>query len=196
MSDPPDSDRTPSDGSGRRTGAIPAVRAFIVLVAFVVTVVLTLGVIHPPTTKSASGSVPVTSTTAGSAAHPGTSTTTAPATRVPVLVANASGVSGAAATVSAKLQQVGSWNLLPPVNASTTVPTSHVYYVAGQQQAAEAIASSLHLPPSAVAPYTTAAPIATIGTAEVVVVVGPDLAGSSGTSTTTTARAATSSTVN
>jgi len=194
VSEPPDSDRAPSDGSGRRAGAIPAVRALIVLVAFVVTVVLTLGVIHPPTTKSASGSVPVTSTTAGTATH--TTTTTAPATRVPVLVANASGVSGAAATVSSKLQQVGSWNLLPPVNASTTVPTSHVYYVAGQQQAAEAVASTLHLPPSAVAPYTTAAPIATIGTAEVVVVVGPDLAGSSGSSTTTTARAATSSTVN
>ena len=196
MSDLPDRDRASSPGSGRRSGGGPAIRALIVTVAFVVAVVLTLGLVHPPTTKSASGSVPVTSTTGGPATHPGTSTTTVPANRVPVLVANASGVSGAAATVSSRLQQVGSWDLLPPVNASTTVPSSHVYYVAGQQQAAEAIASSLHLPSSAVAPYTTAAPIATIGAAEVVVVVGPDLAGSSGSSTTTTARAATSSTVN
>ena len=196
MPDPPDRDRASSEGSGRRAGGVPALRALIVVVAFVVTVVLMLGVIHPQTTKSASGSAAVTPTTAGPATHQGTATTTAPASRVPVLVANASGVPGAAATVSSRLQQVGSWNLLPPVNASTTVPTSHVYYVAGQQPAAEAIASALHLPPSAVAPYTTAAPIITIGAAEVVVVVGPDLAGSSGSSTTTTGRAATSSTVN
>ncbi len=196
MPDPPDRDRGSSGGSGRRSGGVPAVRAIIVTAAFVVAVVLTLGLIHPATTKSASGSAPVASTTTGPTTHPGASTTTVPATRVPVLVANASGVSGAAATVSSRLQQVGSWDLLPPVNASTTVPTSHVYYVAGQQQAAEAIASSLHLPSSAVAPYTTAAPIATIGAAEVVVVVGPDLAGSSGSATTTTARSSTSSTVN
>jgi hypothetical protein len=73
----------------------------------------------------------------------------------------------------------------PPVNATARVTTSHVYYVAGQQASAEAIATSLHLPPSAVAPYTTAAPISTIGTAEVVVVVGPDLASGGGSTSTT-----------
>ena len=38
------------------------------------------------------------------------------------------------------------------------------------------MAATLHLPPSAVLPYTTAAPVSTIGTAEVLVVVAPDLA--------------------
>ncbi len=110
-----------------------------------------------------------------------------------MLVANASGVSGAAATVSNRLQVQG-WNLLAPVNASARVPTSHVYYVAGQQQVADAIATSLRLPAGDVAPYTTAAPITTIGTAEVVVVVGPDLATPSSSATTTTAPARTTST--
>jgi LytR cell envelope-related transcriptional attenuator len=166
VSNPPDNDRTPPNGSSGRAGGIPLVRASIVLVAFVVTTVLMLGVIHPSAIKS--------------------------------------GVNGAAATVSNRLQ-VGGWMLLPPVNASAKVPTSHVYYVAGQQQAADAIAASLHLPASQVLPYTTAAPITTIGTAEVVVVVGPDLVTVSPSTTTTTAaprttattaRATTSSTVN
>jgi hypothetical protein len=110
---------------------------------------------------------------------------------VPVLVANASGVSGAAATVTNQLQ-VGGWALQPPVNASAQVPASHVYYVAGQEQAATQIAKSLHLPASAVVPYTTAAPITSIGTAEVVVVVGPDLARPTSATTTTAAAARTS----
>jgi hypothetical protein len=204
VSNPPDSDRTPPDEPSGRAGGIPLVRASIVLVAFVVTTVLMLGVIHPSAIRSASGSAPATPASTGQPTHQSTTTTTVPPSRVPVLVANASGVNGAAATVSNRLQ-VGGWNLLPPVNASTKVPTSHVYYVAGQQQAADAIAASLHLPASEVLPYTTAAPITTIGTAEVVVVVGPDLAAASASTTTTTAaarttattaRATTSSTVN
>ncbi len=169
-------------------------RAFIVIVAFGVSTVLLLGVIHPVAVKSASGSVVATPTTTTQPAHPAT-TTTAPPSRVPVLVANASGVPGAAATVTSRLQ-VGGWNMLPPVNASTKVPTSHVYYLAGQQQVADALASSLHLPTSVVVPYTTAAPITTIGSAEVVVVVGPDLATPSTPTTTTAVRTTTSSTVN
>ena len=70
------------------------------------------------------------------------------------------------------------WNVQAPINATANVSTSSVYYVAGQKAAATAVAATLHLPPSAVLPYTTAAPVSTIGTAEVLVVVAPDLAGS------------------
>ncbi len=101
-----------------------------------------------------------------------------------MLVANATGVSGAAATVSNQLQAVG-WSMLPPVNASARVTSSHVYYVAGHQAEANSVAGALHLPSTAVVPYTTAAPISSIGTAEVVVVVGPDLATPASTTTTT-----------
>jgi len=100
-------------------------------------------------------------------------------------VANASGVTGAAAAVSARLQAVG-WTVQTPIDASIDQPTSHVYYVAGQKAAADEVAAALHLPSSEVLPYTTAAPVSTIGTAEVLVAVGPDLASPVRPATTTT----------
>jgi hypothetical protein len=85
-----------------------------------------------------------------------------------------------------------------PINATANVTTSAVYYVAGQKEAAEEIATSLHLPSSAVLPYTTAAPVTSMGTAEVLVVVAPDLAATlnttATTTTTTTATAASTTT--
>jgi hypothetical protein len=184
VADPSEYDGQPSGDSGGRNGGFPIVRAVIVLVVFVAATALMLGEIHPTTTKTASGSAPAPTTSTTRPTHPTTTITTIAPNRVPVLVANASGVAGAAAAVSTQLQ-AGGWDLLPPVNASADVPTSHVYYVAGFQKEADTIASSLHLSASAVAPYTTAAPISSIGTADVVVVVGPDLAVKSSASTTT-----------
>ena len=177
MANPSEHDGRPSGGPRGRDGGIRAGRAFLVLVLFVVVTLLALSKVHPTTTKAASGaaSAPTTSTTAPKATHPTTTTTTIPPSKVPVLVANASGVNGAAALISDQLKPHG-WDLLPPTNASTQVTVSHVYYVAGFKPEADAIASSLHLPATSVGPYTTAAPISSIGTAEVAVVVGPDLA--------------------
>jgi hypothetical protein len=185
-------------------------------VLFVVATVLILANIHPSpaavpsnaaaatststttsttTTASTTASTTTPSTTHSGTNHHGSTTTTTvpprPPANVPVLVANGSGVTGAAAAFSARLQSAG-WSTLPPTNATVHVPTSHVYYLAGQQTAAAAVAVTLHLPTSAVAPYTTAAPVSTIGTADVLVVVGPDIASSSsvGTATTTTSTAA------
>ena len=162
------------------------IRAGVVLIVFVVATVLLLGVVH---TKSVSSAEVATTTTATASTHPTTTTTTTPPGRVPVLVANASGVTGAAAAVSNELQP-GGWNLLPPVNATARVSTSVVYYVAGFEAQAHAIATQLHLPASSVSPSTTADPVTTIGTAEVLVVVGPDLAAKAtpaGDAATTTA---------
>jgi hypothetical protein len=153
-----------------------------VLVAFVVTTVLVLGVIHP-TTISGTGAGPSVTTTTHPP-HPTTTTTTAPPSHVPVLAANASGVPGAAGSVTTQLQTAG-WDMLPPVNASARVTISNVYYVAGQKTAAESVAKALLLPASSVVPYTTSAPVSSIGTAEVLVVVAPDLADRTSTATTT-----------
>lgn len=199
MSNPPEPDGPPAGGPhGRR---VPAARAGLVVVAFVIATILLLGVVHPNSTTSAAGtgttgatsattSATTATTTAPSAsttpAHGTGSSTTVPPAHVSVLVANASGVSGAAAAVAVQLQPSG-WNMESPVNASAHVPMSSVYYLAGQQQSALAIASTLHLPATTVVPYTTAAPISSIGTAEVLVVVGPDLATRATSSTTTTA---------
>jgi len=167
---------------------IPVDRAVILIGLFVLATVLLLGQVHhtsptvtasPVTTPSTTPPVttpgaPATTTTA----PPATTTTTAPKVKpsnVPVLVANASGKAGAAAAVTQELQVAG-WNVQAPINATANVSTSSVYYVAGQKAAATQVAATLHLPPSAVLPYTTAAPVSTIGTAEILVVVAPDLA--------------------
>jgi hypothetical protein len=160
-------------------------RALIVLVVFVAVTVLALSKLHPASTKAAPGSATrATSTSTTRPAHPTTTTTTIAPSKVPVLVANASGVTGAAAAISAQLKPAG-WDLLPPADASAQVTTSHVYYVVGFKPEADAIASSLQLPATSVGPYTTAAPISSIGSAEVAVVVGPDLADKIGTSSAT-----------
>jgi hypothetical protein len=110
--------------------------------------------------------------------HPTTTTTTLPPGQVSVLVANASGITGAAAALSAQLQASG-WNMLPPVNANSDVSTSEVCYLAGFQPEAVAIATSLHLPATAAVPYTSAVPVSPIGSAQVIVVAGPDVSGGS-----------------
>ena len=186
MDDPSTPDPHPPERSGSK---VPMDRAAILLGLFVLAVVLLLGQIHTSVPAGSSSAVPSTTTTTA----PGTSTTTAPVvtttttsaiakakSKVPVLVANASGKSGSAATVTNELQVAG-WNVQTPINATANVATSSVYYVAGQKVAATAVAATLHLPPSVVLPYTTAAPVSTIGTAEVLVVVASDLAASSTT---------------
>jgi hypothetical protein len=161
----------------------------IVLVVFVAATVLLLGVIHPSTTPTGSAAAPTSPTTTTTPAHPVPTTTTVPPSRVPVLVANASGVTGAAAAVANELQP-GGWDLLPPTDATAQASASDVYYVAGYQPEAKTIATTLHLAPTAVLPYTTAAPISSIGTAQVLVVVGPDLAAKVAPTTATTATTA------
>lgn len=191
MDDPSAPDPHSPERSGPR---VPIDRAAILLGLFVLAVVLLLSQIHTPApaTSGSAAAPTTTSTVPGSpttTAPPRATTTTTPVTKaksnVPVLVANASGKSGAAATITNELQVAG-WTVQAPINATANVATSTVYYVAGQKVAATAVAATLHLTPSAVLPYTTAAPVSTIGTAEVLVVVAPDLAGAT-TSTTTAA---------
>lgn len=171
---------------------MPIDRAAILLGLFILATVLLLGRVHngPTPTTTAATTVSTPTTVPGGAT---TTTTAAPATTttvpkaksdVPVLVVNASGQAGAAATVTNELQVAG-WNVQAPMNATANVTASAVYYVSGQKVAAEAVAATLHLPASAVLPYTTAAPVSTIGTAEVLVVVAPDLATSASATTTT-----------
>jgi hypothetical protein len=159
-----------------------------VLVLFVAATVLLLRVVHPVTTTatSAAGLLPSTTTTT---THPVPPTTTIPSARVPVMVANASGVAGAAAAVTKELQPHG-WDLLPPVNATASASASSVYYLAGFEPEARAVAGDLQLAAGVVVPYTTAAPISSIGAAQVLVVVGPDLANAAKSAATTAATAA------
>ncbi|MGD0880860.1 MAG: LytR C-terminal domain-containing protein [Acidimicrobiales bacterium] len=162
-------------------------RAVVLLGLFILATVLLLGQIH----TSSSGPSTTTKTTTKPThvvTKPTTTTTTAPPkppSNVPVVVANASGVTGAAAAFTSQLQGAG-WDTQTPIDASTDVATSAVYYVAGEKTAATEVAAVIHLPASAVLPYTTAAPVSTIGTAEILVVIAADLASGLRSTTTTT----------
>lgn len=185
------------EGSGGRGGGVPASRALVVLVLFVLITVLALSQIHTgpsrATSQPGSASTTTPTTSPGRGHHTTTTTTTIPPSTVQVAVFNASEVNGVARSVSNELHPAG-WNLLTPSNASETVTASRVYYLAGYRAPAVAIASSLQIPVTAVIPYSSAAPISSMGTAQVAVVVGPDLAArvsAAKTSTTTTAASST-----
>ena len=140
------------------------------------------------TTVAGGGAVASTTTTAAhttttKAEHKGktTTTTTAPPSATTVVVANGTSVNGLAAHYSTVIG-AGGWTMKTPIDAATSVPTSAVYYAAGQQQQAGAIATSIGIKPAQVLPITTATPVTGATGIDVVVVIGADLA----TTTTTT----------
>jgi hypothetical protein len=181
-SEPPYSERGGSGGgesNGERAAhGIAPVRAFVVLVIFVVATIalVAVGTRHtvsgdaatPPTTT------PTTTATGGHTTVPTTTTTTVPHSSVSVVVANATQTNALAAHYSSVLSAQG-WALRPPVDAATTEATSTVYYAAGEQAAATSIATTLGLKPTALAPLTTAVPVTGASGDDVVVVVGSDL---------------------
>lgn len=122
----------------------------------------------------------VTSGTSASVTPPSTVPTTtvpasAPTSSVKVLVANGTNTNGAAANVASLLSGKG-FATLSPVDALTTVSSTQVYAVGGDAAAAEQVARALGLSASAVQPSSTPVPVSNSGGADVVVVVGPDLA--------------------
>ena len=115
-------------------------------------------------------------------------TTTAPpkaAKDVKVLVINGTTTAGAAARVATVLKQ-GGYNVLRAVDASAqvkaTTKASSVYYVTRDfEREAKQIQQDLDLPPTPVTAVPTPPPAPEVNTANVVVVVGPELAKSGGT---------------
>jgi hypothetical protein len=118
------------------------------------------------------------STTTSVPASASTTTTSIPRSSIKVQVANGSSTAGVATSVTQTLQTLG-WDTLPPVNASSSVPASVVYYAANRKPEALEIASELKLDATAVKPLTTSVPVANASGDDVVVVVGPDLAAQS-----------------
>jgi len=161
----------PGSSSGRGVEHLNVVRAVLVVAAFVVVAALLLAKGTSTEISSGSSSVPVTTTTRAPV-----TTTTIPRSQIKVQVANASSTSGAATKVTQQLQTAG-WDTLPPVNATAKVPTSVVYYAANRKPAALEIAVELHLAASAVQPLTASVPVPGAAGDDVVVLIGPDLAG-------------------
>ena len=180
-SDPPPSDPRHS-ADHRSANRISPLRAGIVLIGFLVaaTVLVAVGTRAPVSGLPSSA---VTTTTA----RAGGTTTTVPPTTTTIArsatsgqVANGSQGTNLAAHYSAILSAQG-WATKPPLDATAQVATSSVYYAAGQQEAAAAIATELKLSPSAVHPLTTAVPVTGASGNDVVVVIGADLAAQAAT---------------
>jgi hypothetical protein len=109
-----------------------------------------------------------------------------------VLVANGSGVSGAAGSISDRLATAG-YMMFPPTDtttASTETPLDTVYFAQSPNTQAQAIqvATELGLSESAVQPYTDAETVhADMALAQVLVVLGsaPNMLATSGATTST-----------
>jgi len=134
----------------------------------------------PPTTKAPKHSTTRTTVTQA----PLSTTTTAPPTHPPaqvkVAVANGSGVPGLAGRLRVQLNSAGYNTSIPALNAPAAVPATTIYYVAGYEPDAKAIASGqLSLPATVVKPMPNPSPVPQAATqgAEVLVIAGADIGG-------------------
>jgi hypothetical protein len=190
-----------SDGSFGRSAGIQIGRAVgLIAVAALIGIILLHHNGSSATTVAARGST----TTAPS--HPSSTTGTTPSTTsgplrppssVKVLVANgtvAGGASGGsqhlAGEVSTTLHGQG-YDTLAAVNATQNVTASIVYFQPGYEKEAAVLAQSLGLPVSAVQSMPAQPPVPSLNGANILVVAGPDLVKSAGSTTTTTAHATT-----
>ena len=143
---------------------------------------------HPgsSTTAAPSTTAPHGSTTTTPTTRPTTTPTTAPKSSTKLLVANGTSTPNAAANYTTRLQRAG-WSTLSPVDTTTPVSTSAVYYASGHKTEAQSLATSLGLKATAVQPLTTSVPVSGTTGADLVLVLGPDLASQSSSSSSTTA---------
>jgi hypothetical protein len=157
---------------GRRIGVAIVCLGALALAGFV-------GSVVGPHFKAAS-----TSTTATTSIHPfSTTTSTVAHSSVRVLVANGTQEPNAGGHFTQQLQQKG-WNVSAPQNTTSAASTTTIYYAPSQQPAAALVASDLGVPMTAVQPLTAAVPVANATGLDIVVVIGPDLAGNGFPATT------------
>jgi hypothetical protein len=118
-----------------------------------------------------------TSSSATTTIHPlSTTTSTVAHSSVKVLVVNGTQEPNAGAHFTQQLQQSG-WNVSTPQNSTSAATTTTIYYAPSQQPAAALVASELGVPATAVQLLTAAVPVANATGLDIVVVIGPDLAG-------------------
>ncbi len=175
-----------------RAASTNVVRAVVlVAVAVVLGVVIAHYVGKSPATANTAARSPTTtakppSTTAPptTSAHAAASTTTSttaplkPPSQVVTLVANGTKTNGAAARVQGLLQKSG-YDVLAATNTKALVSSSTVYYAASYEREATAVAELLGLAPSSVLGMPATPVVTSLRNADVLVVVGPDLANAS-----------------
>ncbi len=80
--------------------------------------------------------------------------------------------------------KLGGWSVGTPQNATSAASTTTIYYAPSKQQAATLVASEIGVPTAMVRPLSAAVPVANATGLDVVVVIGPDLAGNGFPATT------------
>jgi len=156
-------------------------RAAVVIVVAVVLGILLLQVGSRPVAHLPGSTAAAASSTTTSAP---TTTTTINRANVHVLVANGTSTAEGATDYANELHAQG-WATLPPADTTTPATASNVYYSAGNQAAAAALANELGLKPAAVQPLSTTVPVSSVAGADLVLVLGPDLASRAPTTTST-----------
>jgi hypothetical protein len=177
-----------SDGSFAKSAGGAAGRGLLLIAIAVIVGVLLLrngfddngGSASAPVTDGGSTETTVSTNTtaAGGGSTDSTAATTAPSVRPPnqvkVFVANGAGIQGAAGKAADTLKAAG--YVAVAGNSPNRVQTTTVYYTEGFQAEAQAVAASLGAPAEAVQPMPTPPPVADIQGAQVLVVLGPDIA--------------------
>ncbi|MHB1854841.1 MAG: LytR C-terminal domain-containing protein [Acidimicrobiales bacterium] len=162
-------------GQGPRGPVLRGVLLTALAVAVGIGVLSSISRIHT-TNPVAAVSATSTTTTAAPASTTTTTLATHPPASVRVLVANGTSTPGAAGKLASKLNGDG-YDTLAPTDTTSKASASAVYYAPGYQGDADAIASASGLTASAVQPLSSSVPV-TVGSAEVVVIIGPDIAAS------------------
>jgi len=121
----------------------------------------------------------VASPTPGVTVHAPTATTITVPVRVPgdikVLPANGTNVAGAGLVTFNRLKAAG-YDVLAASNTDNPASTSNVFFNPGFDREAQVVAQLLGLPDSAIQAMPTPPPVSDTRGADVIVVVGPDLA--------------------
>lgn len=169
---------------GGRDGGIQTGKAMLLIVVVVVIGWLVLH--HTSSSPTASGATSTTarSRTSQTVAHSTTTTTTVPPTHVKLQVLNGTSTPHLATEWSDKLHSSPGYDTLVPNDTTSNVTESVIYIISpGYQAEADALAATVGLSPSRIdptIPAPTSAPIpASVRTsANLVLVIGPDLASS------------------
>ena len=171
--------RRPGDTYGRSSSGLAAGRAAALLaVAVVLGIVLLNAADDSPSGSVAAGSDDTTPENTTPSTLATTTIVTLPPRApadVKVIAANGTDVKGVAKKATDALKAAG-YNVLSPTDTSAKAQASSVYYVGDFTREAEAVAAGLGLPPTAVQALPTPPPLADARGANIVVVVGPDLA--------------------
>jgi hypothetical protein len=181
---PPGPSPVPSDHPHAGRGLV------LVIVAVVIGVLLLPSATRAPLAASArTSSTATTVPSGGTKGHghtPTTTTTTVPLASIHVLVANATETNGVAGAATQFLASKG-FSTLTAVNALVKVTSSEIFTVGGATADTTAVADALDLPAASIEPPANAAPVSSTTGANVVVIVGPDLAARFAPGATTTA---------